>query len=339
VLVFGVVPALAAGATAALVTACGAFTDASDAPVSGEGGLVAESGSDGGEMDGMPSSDAAHLDAAVEASVPIPRKCAVGTAFKNVTPLPIGRTESIESVRFSPDQSTAYFSLCNPSALTSCSLFSATKTDTTFTGFTPMLANSTGKYDAFATVSPGGTLMLFDSTRGTAVTRLFYGTLVNNMVPVSGVSALPFPSADPAVTAASHPYLLANGALYYAALGSTDFDLYRATGTSVAEVRGATRLSVSDPTATDFAPVVSEDELEMFWASDRPVPAGGGGLDIWSAPRTPMAPTGEFGNAEFAAMVSSPMQDHPVWLSPDACDLYIVRKDGSEVGTLSVAHR
>ena len=331
---------------AGLAAACGAFSDASDAPVAGEGGLVAESGSSGeggAAMDAAPEPDASHVDAAAEASAPIGRKCAVGTGFQTLTSIPISGGQSIESVRVSADQSTGYFSVCPPAAITNCSLFSAAKSGTAFTGFMSMLTGTATTYDAFATVSSDGAQLVFDSNRDpSGHTRLFSGTLVDDKVTVAGVSVLPFPATIASPFAASHPYLLTNGVLYFAARGTADFDLYRATGPSSSEVAAAARLDVSDAVQLDFAPVVSEDELEVFWATNRTPPLGSaaGGLDVWTASRTPMAPNGAFANPEFSAKLSSSMEDHPVWLSPDACDLYLVRKaTGTSPGTLAVAHR
>lgn len=86
----------------------------------------------------------------------------------------------------------------------------------------------------------------------------------------------------------------------------------------------------------DAAPVVSDDEREIFFSSDR----GSSGtlpLDIFVATRatadvpfeTPVALPG---------LSTKESYDWPVWLSPDRCTLYYINKLAN-FATLRVAHR
>ena len=89
----------------------------------------------------------------------------------------------------------------------------------------------------------------------------------------------------------------------------------------------------------EYAPVVSDDELEMFVSSDREstgMPAKMP-LDIFVTSRN--ATTEAFGTpVKLPALSTTDGIDWPVWLSPDRCDLYYINKV-NDFATLFVAHR
>jgi len=82
---------------------------------------------------------------------------------------------------------------------------------------------------------------------------------------------------------------------------------------------------ISSPYA-DQNPVVSDDELTIFFASDRPDPAATGGFDIWVATRR--SPGDDFDPPSLVPELNSIAFEFPGWLSPDGCRLYFDSSGG-----------
>lgn len=78
-------------------------------------------------------------------------------------------------------------------------------------------------------------------------------------------------------------------------------------------------------TTGDHHPVLSRDELEIFFSSTRP---GSKGLAIWTARRASVSEP--FGEARIVAELDADGDDYPTWLSPDGRRLYFVtERNGS----------
>ena len=86
------------------------------------------------------------------------------------------------------------------------------------------------------------------------------------------------------------------------------------------------------PSFAEAAPVVREDEREIFFAAGTSVAS----FDIYPATR-----------ADAAAPFDAPIKvdalstngiDYPVWIAPDGCELYYINK-ANNVATLFVAKR
>lgn len=84
----------------------------------------------------------------------------------------------------------------------------------------------------------------------------------------------------------------------------------------------------------DDCPVLSENELIIYFASDRP--GGSGGYDIWRATRT--STTGTFGSVENVTALNSSADNLPDHLSSDGCRLYFTSNVTGE-SVLLVAER
>jgi hypothetical protein len=281
------------------------------------------------------------------AATPAPMRCPVGAPFTPPTQLDIAGF-SVESARLNLDQTAGVFGLCTGTPATQCSIYTGRRNGNGFDSFVTSALPDAGGYDGYPAIASDGLLMLFASTRPADAPPRLFSTPVKNGVSNGSVTALPFPTTPAAVRAATQPYLLANGALYFVGQLASTFahDLYRSEDASAASVEGAQHLANS--TGSDQAPVVSEDELEIFWGSDVGdvgFDTSTNGLKIWTAHRASTAPAGQFeGNAlvaSFSPTSVSPLNHaHPVWLSPDACDLYlVVGTDNGDAGTLWVAHR
>jgi hypothetical protein len=124
------------------------------------------------------------------------------------------------------------------------------------------------------------------------------------------------------------PYLVAGGnAMYLANDMSGNLDLYR---TAKAGGAFATPTLVSGvdlmTTATENNPVVTVDELTMFFGSTRPGAVGGtGDFDIYQARRASVADG--FGAAISLTQLNTAGADVPNWISPDGCHLYLTRAE------------
>jgi hypothetical protein len=75
---------------------------------------------------------------------------------------------------------------------------------------------------------------------------------------------------------------------------------------------------LNDATATDSAPVLSADGLEIFFSTNR---AGGNNTDIWRATRT--SPTGTFGTPTAVSELNTASVEIPSWVSPDRCRIIL----------------
>lgn len=100
-------------------------------------------------------------------------------------------------------------------------------------------------------------------------------------------------------------------------LGSDD--LWRAERGDVKSQFG-TPVSVSgiDSTSTEGSGVLTSDELEIFFTSNRP--GGKGGVDIYRATRS--TKNDGFGTPSLVPELNSALLDFPVWLSPDGCTIH-----------------
>lgn len=126
-------------------------------------------------------------------------------------------------------------------------------------------------------------------------------------------------------------------ALYYGGdVPGKQSELFRApragasvsTGVPVVELGGV---------ANEVGPVVTHDELVIYFATDRAAPVGL--FDVWTARRPSV--TEPFGPPVRVEELASPGRDVPRWLSPDACALYFVsdRAGGAGGYDLYVARR
>lgn len=155
------------------------------------------------------------------------------------------------------------------------------------------------------TLSADGSLLLFASERGGA------GYDVWGSVRVGG--GFSPPSAIPQLNTAQpefSPYLLASGkALYFTRVEpGAGVKLMRAAA-SDGQI-GSPTVSSTIPVVT--SPVVSEDELELFYAVNG---------DIYRSTRN--AVTEPFAAGLRSAALSTGANEEPTWLSPDGCMLYL----------------
>lgn len=121
------------------------------------------------------------------------------------------------------------------------------------------------------------------------------------------------------------PYVLPSGkAIWFDVYtGVGDTEIYRsAVGPAGFGVREKI-LGVGSATI-DAYPVVTPDELTLYFASDRVDALASGGYDIYVATRTSTADS--FGTPTVLPVLNSGDADFPTWLSRDECVLYLTRR-------------
>jgi len=272
---------------------------------------------------------------------PEARRCDPGMAFETGTDVPLEGRYSVEGARFNPTRTNAYLSLCEldppfasePELKTRCDLHSSAFSPVTgaFTDLNLMDGVSAdGTYDSYPTITPDGQHIVFGSSR-TGDVKLYVAAKVmgsfDNAVPMllPGTGSFRY---------SNEPYLLGDGrTLYFGAATADQWDVYRASGAAPGfGASSATRIAGLASAANELAPVATDSELEIFFASDRDSPQ----LDIYTAVR---GSTDEpFGAPTRMTSHSTAGIDYPLWVSPDGCELYYVNK-ATAVATLRVARR
>ena len=260
------------------------------------------------------------------------RECERGAPFSAGTPVQIGDLGySVEGARFSPDQQAAYLSLCTiGQTKKTCELWRARyfADEQRFAELFQLAElDADNAYDAYPTVTADGKHFLWSSDRNDHL-DVYVATESNGRFPADNVRRLA--AADG--LASNEPYVLDdNETVYFGGLatGETDnWDLFRSHGPG--PDFGARELVTSlNSGVDDAAPVVSNDELEVFFASRR---SSTDSHDIFTATRDrASAPFGAPTKIE-ALSTPSPGIDWPLWLSPDRCKLYYINKDSDDDG-------
>ncbi len=253
----------------------------------------------------------------------------LGSSFPAGTPVQIGDLGySVEGARFSADQQAAYLSLCTlGQPKSTCELWRARyiaseKRFAELFQLDPL--DQAGAYDAYPTITADGRFFLWGSDRNSHV-DVYVATEENGQFPASSIVKL----AAAAGIGSNEPYVLSDSeTVYFGGMGSSaiDWEIYRSRGPGPGFGTGQIVTSLSSAYG-EAAPVVSDDELEIFFASQRDSP---GSHDIFTAIRTNKNdPFGAVTRLD-ALSTPSPGIDWPLWLSPDLCTLYYINKDSDE---------
>lgn len=251
--------------------------------------------------------------------------CPHGTPFPAGTPVQIGTLGySVEGARFSPDQQGAYLSLCEiGQPKSTCELFRASyfASEMRFAELIQLdTLDEAGAYDAYPTLTADGRFFLWGSGRNDHL-DVYVAEEVNGMFPVTHINTMAAASG----LASNEPYVLDDSeTVYFGGFGSTTeaWDLFRASGPGPGFGAREPIASINS-SADDAAPVVSNDEREIFFASTR----DGNHHDIYTARREKASDP--FSDLERLSLLSTraPGIDWPLWLSPDRCTLYYINKE------------
>lgn len=192
--------------------------------------------------------------------------------------------------------------------------------------------NST-TYDSYPTITRDLQHLIYGSKRSGAQ-RLNIATAVDHSFDAPTLATL---DLVPGVSS-NEPYALGSSDVLYFEADHAKSDIYRAAGgpTAFTDVAPVASLDTAD---RENAPVVTDDELEVFFASDRASPGRPNlsGLDIYTAARG--SPSADFAAPVMVPGLSTVDQiDYPLWISADNCELFYINKIDA-VGSLYVTRR
>jgi hypothetical protein len=241
-----------------------------------------------------------------------------------------GIATSVGGLRLSPDGLTGYFSaLDGPEAVGGNDLYSATRDSVTspFDRVVPLTGVNTAKDELNPTVPADGSILVFERTMpGPANPIHLYGATAVSDLPfeLRGQLAINDPSGDD-----RSPFVVAGGsALYFASTrGGPQTGLFVAArqGSDFASARSIDEL---DGPYVTLSPVVSPDELTIYFASNRTDGAAVGDFDVWRATRGSTAEA--FAELTDVSEVNSTNVDLPTFATGDGCALYLTSgRDGT----------
>ena len=271
----------------------------------------------------------------------IDRACAHGGEFATGEPVALTGSWGVEAARFNASQNFAYLALYPwPGDKSMTELYTSpfNTVTKTFTGFSKINGISFGSYDSYPTVTPDNNHIVFASSRSTSSLAIWTATSKNGSFDMPTIAKLPLPAGQPY---ANEPYMLADGrTLYFAAGTASSWRLYKTVGDAPNFGAGSPIAMDVTTTGYDLAPIVTDDELELFFSSNRADTSNSRALDIYTATRA--TPSEPFGNIRPLTSVSTVGIDWPAWISQTGCELYYINKPyaGTEgQATLFVARR
>lgn len=258
-----------------------------------------------------------------------PARCSATTRFGTPSLVPglKDASNSLGGFRLSSDYKTAYYTEAvprqKPYALHATSFVPDAGPGGALAIFGADV-NVAGSDEVDPTVSGDGQLLVF--VRGTppwtdSSLGLFAATRSSTAYPFVSQGALGNLNVNTLSTGT--PFLVEDGsALYfYAYVGPpTYFDIYRAPRDGTAAFGSQVAVSAVNSANNDFAPVVTPDELTIYWATNRADNNPQGGYDIWAATR--LSTIDPFALPRPIVELNSPEDDIPTFVTRDGCTLY-----------------
>ncbi|HEX2689307.1 MAG TPA: hypothetical protein VHN14_21945 [Kofleriaceae bacterium] len=264
----------------------------------------------------------------LDASVTSRARCNPAASFGVPTPLSSLNTPSDdERADLSSDELAIYFSSTRPGGVGGFDIYKATRASSTEPFGTATLVtgmNTTADERGPRMTADGLSLFAYSRPTSTSPQHITLATRTGNTLPFGGLQVI---AQVDGTTDDVDPYILQNGnVLYFTSNRAGNYGLYRSS-----KIAGAfsTPTQVSgvnlDLPGIENSPVVTPDELTLYWSSDRP--GGSGGLDIYVATR-PTTADG-FGAPVALTNLNTASLDTPTWISPDGCVLYFSRAEAN----------
>jgi Tol biopolymer transport system component len=238
---------------------------------------------------------------------------------------------SIDGVRLSPDSLVSYFDASGlPGGIGYHDLYTATRDtpSSPFENVTPLdghAINTPGE-DLDPTVSGDGlTLLWSNGMAGGDPVHIRYATRAVDSVPFAD-HGLASTVNDLGHLLDTNPFLREDGrVLYFASNRVTEdsTDIYRAPWSDSSGDAGGdppapvTELNTS---FSEVAPVVTPDDLTIYFGSDRTDGNAQGDYDVWMATRTSVSEP--FSAPVDVTELDSPSYDVPTFVTRDGCTLY-----------------
>ena len=281
-----------------------------DKPTFPEGPDVDVKTSDGGDAGSEPTARGADAPTAVSERCPAEAKF---LRVESVADINDGTDQT--SARLSADQTTIYYShRVIDSHPFDISMATRESTDAPFVpkGPLPLLGGASGP-----SISADGQ-------------RLYFAVDVQND-PQLFVATAPFTQATSRMITELgsgrqeyQPYLSASGSSLYFVRRSSNAEPADIFVSRIVDGRYTDPIPVLEvnTTAGESSPVLSSDELRLYFASDRS--GGQGDLDVYLVTRPDVS--APFGPAVPVAELNTPQADVPSWISADDCTLYLSSK-------------
>jgi WD40-like Beta Propeller Repeat len=244
-----------------------------------------------------------------------------------VSGLESGPGTSVSSLRLSRDYRTAYFQATGrPRSVGYSDLYTAKRVapEAPFADITPLegggINTAAEEFDpsvsgsgltlVFGRAQPGGDpVHLQLATRETTATPFTY---IGPLVDVNGLDT----------TYDTTPFLRDDGqVLYFASdrVPENSTDIYRASSNG-STFHKPVEVSELNTSFSERSPVVSPDDLTIYFASDRTDGHALGQQDIWVATRA--SPSGPFSTPVNVSELNSPLLEVPNFVTHDGCALY-----------------
>ncbi len=286
--------------------------------------------------------DAAGPEAGVDAAPDAPTDAATGCDTSAAFGAPVlvteldGPADDI-GARLSADGLTVYFT--SNRALgdaatqgppvtfgTSVTIYRATRTAVDQPFGAPALATDldVGDSTGFASLTTDGLTAYFAAQWDGGAARLLSATRATTTDPFGGATAIPGIAGN---LSDNQPYVLGDGsALYFVSARTIDagfsgIHLFRSgidAGAVGAPELVLARTNDAGLAIVVFSPVVSADELTLYFGSPGP---GFGSHDVWRATRA--STSDPFSNPAPVAELDSTSDDMPSYLTPDGCAIYL----------------
>jgi hypothetical protein len=261
------------------------------------------------------SGGASGPDAGVQA------RCNPAAKFGRQVDLSSLNTESNEEqAALSPDELTIHFSRDDGGG--AYDIYEATRASKTasFSGAAPVPGVNTSAEDREPRITADG-LTMFATTRATpsGQFRIVSATRASTSIPFGPLQPVPVVNGT---GNDSDPFISADGrVLYFTSDRGGNYALYRSAQSagvfSAPEPVAGTNL---DTPYMELTPVVSDDELTMYFASSRP---NLGSVDIYQTTRASVQDP--FGEPIALTELNGPEAQLPSWISADNCELYFTR--------------
>lgn len=288
-----------------------------------------------GRVENNPGPADAASDAAGDARPP---RCNPTAAFgKPVALSSLNTPADDEHADLSADELTIDFSSTRAGGAGGYDLYQATRGSTSepFGNVIPVPGINTSGDERTPRMSANGlTLYAMIAAASFPGLHIALATRPNVTVAFSGMRTVANVNA---ATNSADPYLLPSGnAMYLASDLAGNLGLYRSVKVNGAFSTPTPVPGVNlDTPAVENNPVVTPDELTLFFGSTRP--GGTGDFDIYEARRAHVADG--FGAPIELKGLDTSGADVPNWISPDGCNLYFTRSEPNVGYQLYMASR
>jgi hypothetical protein len=310
-------------ATFAFVGVVSCVGDSSSTGDTGDSGTndTGTNAQDGAQSDG--GTDAAQVDAATDAADAASPLCDVDKPFAAPTLITeISTSGTEQGFRLSSDYKTAFFGSNRDDADGGAGIWTASRSDlkSPFMSISKLTTVSLPNSGDPSITGDGLTLFFGASTSGLpsdiyVAARSTTAAQFLNPAPTAGVNS----SAED-----EQPFIREDGqVLYLVSAKSGTLGLYRATATA-SGFNTPTEISELTTASGETNPVVTPDDLVIYYSSNRTDGNAVGGLDVWVATRASAGATA-FGVPRNVAELNTTNDDKVTFVTRDRCSVYFQR--------------